>query len=109
MSRYQALVSFDQGPGALFKVDVIEHLGGFWLVPEWIELLEQRLRRPVRIISLMTLQHQDSAGTGPLPRFLVNNPISKAVFSGHVRPEQAHGYIVMEMPDISLPLVEDSN
>ena len=37
MTTHKAMIYFDRGPGALFQVDVIEHLGAFWLVPEWLE------------------------------------------------------------------------
>lgn len=105
---YHALLGFDTGDGQLFKADVVEHLGAFWLVPAWIESPELKQRRPTRIISLMTLQHQDVQNS-QFPRFLVNVPISRDVFEGRIRPEQATGYIVIEMPDIFLPLVESLN
>jgi hypothetical protein len=106
-TRYQALVGFDRGPGTIYKVDVIEHLGDFWLVPEWFEFPELKVRKPVRIISLMNIQHQDMPNSD-FPRFVLNVPVSKDVFDGRRSP-QAHKYIVIEAPDISLPLLDNPN
>ena len=51
----------------------------------------------------MTLQHQD-VPNDQFPRFIVNVPISKAVFDGRISAELADGYIVIEQPEILLPL-----
>jgi hypothetical protein len=108
MTTHHCLIGFDEGPGTIFKVDVIEYLGAFWLVPEWLESPELKERRPTRIISLMTLPHQDIPN-GQYPRFLVNVPVSKAVFEGRIPPERAKGYIVIDRPDIRLPFGDGLN
>jgi uncharacterized protein YodC (DUF2158 family) len=82
-------------------VDVIEHEGQFWLVPEWYDNQAQGVTMPARIISLATLPHQRGQGS---PEFVVNDPIPKYVFDGHIPPEQAHKYVVQEQPWIRFPI-----
>jgi hypothetical protein len=107
MTQFTALVAFENGGGSIWQVDVIEHEGGFWLVPEWFEFPELGTRKPVRIISLKTIRHQDQDG-GPFPRFVLNAPISKDVFDGVPTPKAVQ-YVVIEQPDISRPLPERMN
>jgi hypothetical protein len=84
-------------------VDVIEHEGQFWLVPEWLENPIQRLRRPMRIVSLSRLPHQRMRNADP--EFVVNDAIPKSVFDGQIPPGQAETYLVVELPDICIPIV----
>jgi hypothetical protein len=63
-TTYHALVFFDKDEtGTVYRVDVIDHLGAFWLVPAWFEYPKEKQRSPARIISLLTLQHQDIPNT----------------------------------------------
>lgn len=97
----EAQVIVADGVHNIVMMDVIEHQGGFWLVPEWLDNRAQQVTMPVRIVSLETLPHQRTRGR---PEFVVNDPVPKYVFDGHVPPEQATKYIVVERPDIRIPL-----
>jgi hypothetical protein len=44
---------------ALLRMDTIEFQGLFWLVPDWLEELNEGLINPTRIICLAGLRYQD--------------------------------------------------
>ncbi len=107
MTIHKAVVFFDnETTGTSYLVDVIEYLGAFWLVPEWIEYPLQKERSPARIISLLTLPHQDTPGA---PRFLVKAAIARSVFDGQIPPDKAADYILIDRPEIRLPLPGTTN
>jgi hypothetical protein len=83
-------------------MDVIEHAGKFWLVPEWIVDRERKSTTPRRMILLETLPHQQLLGYGP--EFVVHNPVPKYVFDGQVPSEDAGTYVVVESPGIRFPI-----
>jgi len=84
----------------IHTMDTIEYEGQFWLVPEWLSRQELEFEIPMRIVCLSTLPHQKSSGA---VNFVLNVPIPKAVLDGHVPPELAGAYIVIERPDIRFP------
>jgi hypothetical protein len=100
----KAMVVLDSG---LYKSDVIEHDGLFWLVPEWLDLPAQGVTMPRRIVSLATMAHQRHEGADP--EFVVNNPIPKAVFEGRAPSLLADRYGVQELPEIRIPLPKRAN
>jgi hypothetical protein len=83
-------------------VDVIEHAGQFWLVPEWLENHVRRVRRPARMLPLSTVAHDRMPGFDP--EFLVTETIPKDVFDGRLSGEAAARYRVAEFPEIEFPL-----
>lgn len=83
-------------------MDVIEHAGKFWLVPEWINNQEQQSTTPRRMVLLETLPHQQLLGYGP--EFVVHNPVPKYVFDGQVPSQETGTYVVVESPGIRFPI-----
>jgi hypothetical protein len=86
-------------------MDVIEHAGTFWLVPEWLENRVEKWRMPARIVSLDGLKHQRTTGS-PFGDFVVNEPLSEAVLSGRAQPTKGSRYRVLENPGGQFPLVQ---
>jgi hypothetical protein len=82
-------------------MDVVKYENGFWLVPYWLDNSEQKVSRPERIISLATLPHQFGKGS---PEITVNDPVPKYVFDGRIPPQEASKYVVVEHPNILVPL-----
>jgi hypothetical protein len=89
--------------GQLWLVDTIEHEGHLWLVPEWLEAPSEGWKTPRRIICLSLIRHQQ---TPKHPRFqyMTTDPIPIAVFDGHAQPEEAVGFVVVEAPNIRVPI-----
>ncbi|WP_169731733.1 hypothetical protein [Sphingomonas jaspsi] len=83
----------------LCEMDVIEHDGEHWLVPEWLQHTKEGWMTPIRIIRLIGLQHQRGTVWGD---FLVNDPIPEAVIEGRL-PKGPSRYTVVERPDIRVP------
>jgi len=83
-------------------MDVIEHAGKSWLVPEWIDHKDEKSISPRRMILLETLPHQELLGYGP--DFVVHNPVPKYVFDGQVPSQEAGTYVVVESPGIRFPI-----
>jgi hypothetical protein len=92
---------------SICKVDVIEHDGGFWLVPEWLDMPAQGVTMPRRIIPLARVSHQRNDGIDP--EFVVNDPIPKSVFDGLAQSQIADKYGVQELPEIRIPLPKRMN
>lgn len=98
ISGAKATVGTDTGK--LIQVDVIEWQGKVWLVPQWLVSLDQKTRRPRRIICLSNLQHQ-VPGPGKWG-YVVNNTVPESLMGEGV-PERVQGFFVVELPDIELP------
>jgi hypothetical protein len=101
MKIYKATVIVAADVHRTCRMDVIEHDGEFWLVPEWLDNQVRRLTKPLRIVSLRTLPHQRGNAR---PEFVVNDPVPKYVFDGRIPPEEAGKYVVIEDPEIYIPL-----
>ncbi len=83
----------------LLLMDTIEHEGKQWLVPEWLEAPTEGWKKPARIICL------DGVPRDPLPpsypaKFVLKNPIPKAVLDGQIPSGTEAEYVVIEAPDI---------
>jgi hypothetical protein len=87
------------GDGQIYQVDTIEHDGMLWLVPRWHECAAAGWRKPERIICVSTMAHQKWGD-----KHVLNSPIPRDIFDGRAEPKPADGILVIEMPDISLPL-----
>jgi hypothetical protein len=98
--KCQIIVRGEDGIHRHQFMDVIEHAGKFWLVPEWLDNQSQKLTMPLRIISLETMVHHRMKGN---PDFLVEDPVPIYVFDGRIPPEEAGKYVVVEGPDIRIP------
>lgn len=96
---YKTMLFFsDDTQGNIYKVDTIEYKGKFWLVPEWIDMPQEGLTMPARIILLDILNHQNTIGSA-IGDFVLSDGIPKAVFDG----KQSGGqYVVIERPDIQI-------
>ena len=89
--------------GAIYKMDVIEHDGHFWLVPRWIDKQDEPTTRPERIVLLDTIPHKRTKD-----QFVVEAPVPRYVFEGAVPPGEAAQYVVILQPDIELSRPSES-
>ncbi len=84
----------------LFLCDTIEYENGLWLVPEWIDgIPTKESSKPARIIQITYLPKSGPFGEAD---YLLQNPLPKGVFEGHVPPELKDVYVVIENPDITV-------
>lgn len=97
------ILSDDDGTnGAIHQMDVIEHNGSYWLVPEWLDNIDQGITMPVRIVLLDVIPH--SKPDHPGNPFVVSGPVPKSVFEGRCPPELNNQYLVHEKPKIILKI-----
>ncbi len=100
---YQTLISFEGGSGKIFEIDTIEYDGKMWLVPRWLEAPSEGWKTPARIILLDSLDHQ-AAPAGFEADFLLKLPMPKDVFEGRT-PKRSEGeFVVIERPDVKIPI-----
>ena len=95
---FKTLVCFDDS-GAWYKVDTIEYEGKMWLVPDWIDMPEEKCKRPTRIICLDALRHQNTPqGSAD---FLLTYPMPKSVWNdGKIPSKPEDVFVVIEEPNI---------
>ena len=86
----------------IHKVDTIEHEGGLWLVPHWIDYLSEGVTMPNRIIRLDILPHDDF-GPG---EFVLTSPLPIELLSRESPKQPIPGYEVHELPEIRYPLAK---
>jgi hypothetical protein len=101
---FKAMVFLDDSSGSLFHLDAVEIEGTIWFVPDWIENIAEQWKAPVRIVSVAHLEHQKMSG-GPfaeLVAIVVNEPLSKAILDGQMKPDRDSRYSVVESPDIRI-------
>ena len=84
------------------KMDVIDHEGDPWLVPEWLAANDGSHRIPVRMISLATVPHQ-VVPSGEPANLVVNDPLPKSLLSGPIPEHEARRFRVLDYPDIRVP------
>ena len=107
MTALQAAVIIldDAGEGGptqtISIMDVIEFDGQVWLVPEWLDIPDEKVTMPVRIVLLDVIPHERGTAS---PQIVVSGPVPKSVFEGRIPPELESQYVVIERPDIRLPL-----
>jgi hypothetical protein len=85
--------------GSLHKVDTIEHEGGFWLVPHWLDMPAQGVTMPNRIIRLASIPHAPMG-----PNFVIDGTLPKELFEVQTPKQPVGGYEYYELPDIRIPL-----
>ncbi len=96
------ILSDDDGKnGEIHNVDVIEFDGQAWLVPEWLDRPDEKMTMPARIILLDVMPHSRGEVS---PQFVVDGPIPKSVLAGNAPRALEAQYVVVERPDIQLPL-----
>lgn len=88
--------------GQMRTCDTIEYEDGLWLVPRWTVAPTEGWRKPTRIIRLDLLPHQKMPNDWGQD-YVLNYPIPTGVLSGQTPPEEAHGFEVIDQPDIKLP------
>ena len=104
MKILTAMVAFENpGSGTIYKADVIEREGKHWLVPEWLENLQEGWRSPLRIVLLDVLPHQVTTGSA-FGDFVLTSPIRRDIFDGKVPASADPRYVVVEGPDSRFPL-----
>jgi hypothetical protein len=100
--KAMVILSNDDGTGgAVNSMDAIEHDGRIWLVPEWFDYKDAKVTMPVRIVCLDLIPHQRGTGT---PEIVVDGPLPRSVVEGRCPPGLKARYLVIEKPDIRLPL-----
>lgn len=102
MRILKTAVTFDDDSD-LYYADSIEHDGQVWLVPEWIDAPGQGWKKPKRLICLNTMAHERME-TGDGGDFVVTWPIPRSVFDGRVPEGAGTRYIIIEGPDIRVPV-----
>jgi len=101
MKIYKARLAFSGGnEGTVYTMDVIQHEGSFWLVPEWRDSHAERVSMPVRMILLDLIQHTRLSGN---PDFLLTETVPIEVIEGRPTQEQAKQYVVRENPAVQVP------
>lgn len=83
----------------VYHIDVIDHAGEFWLVPEWLDNPAEGWSKPARIIRLNSVPHKKTLG-GSLGDFHILSVVPKAALFG---PYPYTGPLPVEMveaPDI---------
>lgn len=95
IKRLEVLLS---SGGITQVMDAIDYEGGIWLVPEWLDIPEQRVTKPVRIVRVDVLPHDDRRTDGG--GYSIRRPIPRSVLDGEVTFVEGRQYIVHEAPDI---------
>jgi len=84
----------------LFLCDTIEYEDHLWLVPEWIDGTPSKgFSKPARIIQITYVPKSGPFGNAD---YLLENPLPKGVFEGHVPSKLKNVYVVIENPDITV-------
>ncbi len=96
MQIKKAMVGNAEG-NEIWQCDTIEHEGQLWLVPEWLQCLEEGWMTPARIIRLTGLKFQTTPD-GKFGDYVLNEPIPKSVLQG--ASAQSGKYEDVERPDI---------
>lgn len=83
------------------KMDTVEFDGQFWLVSEWYENPSRGVMRPVRMVSLATIEHMRTMGD--YPSITIQDPLPSSLFE-NPSPEEARKFVIMEEPAIEFPI-----
>lgn len=103
MTILKAFLTLQGGdtPG-VHTMDVIEHEGQLWLVPEWFDYHAEGITMPVRIVSLSNIPHERTTARGM--EVVVSFPLPAAVFAGKLKEDLERKYTIVEKPNIRLPI-----
>ena len=84
MEVFKTYVFFsDHDQGLPYEIETVEQGGQWWLVGSWRRDTATGERIPKRIVLLSALPHQEVEGQSF--RFVLNQPIPKAVLDGEAR------------------------
>jgi hypothetical protein len=72
--------------GDVLMMDTIRHDGKLWLVPEWLDRIDEGWRTPTRIVCMHGLQYQEITDDNEGADFLLNHEMPKAVLDGETNP-----------------------
>ena len=86
-------------PDGIYMIDVIEHAGEFWIVPEWLDNIDQGTSSPARIIRLGSAPHSKHIGA-PIGDFSIPFGFPKALIFGPYPSEGLPQLDRVEAPDI---------
>jgi hypothetical protein len=86
-----------------YIIEMIEHEGVFWLVTDWIDMPLEGVTKPKRIIRVET-DNLIKLGPPYEADYALKTAIPKAILDCEPVPSGAHGFVVRDLPDISLPL-----
>ncbi len=100
---YQTLIYYEGGTGEIFCIDTIEYDGKMWLVPRWLEAPSEGWKTPERIILLDSLDHQATPADFEAD-FVLNLPVPKDVFEGRIPKGSEGEFVVIERPDVKIPI-----
>lgn len=96
------ILSDDDGTnGGINTMDVIEYDGKTWLVPNWLDFHVEKVTRPERIVLLEVISHHRTPNSNIIT---VDGPVPRSVFEGRIPTGQESRYVVIEQPDIPMPL-----
>ena len=99
---YQTLIYFEVGAGT-FLIDTIEYDGKMWLVPRWLEAPSEGWKTPARII-LLDSRDRQTAPADFEADFVRRSPIPKDVFEGRIPKGSEDEFVVIERPDVKIPI-----
>ena len=88
-------------PGGVHQLDVIEHAGELWIVPEWLASTTPGRQRPARIVRLASVPHSRKIG-GRIADFVVSFGVPKAAVFGLDQSGRPLRSEVVEAPDIQV-------
>ncbi len=99
---YQTIMSFE-GENDILCIDTIEYDGKMWLVPRWLEAPFEGWKTPERIILLDSLDRQKAPADYEAD-FVLQSPIPKDVFEGRIPKGSEGEFVVIELPDVKIPI-----
>ena len=99
MRIYKTAIRVDD---SVFSADTIEHESSFWIVPEWIEHLDEKTIQPARMIRVSPPGFHRADGTGF--DFALIDSIPKDV----LEERKTEHYDVRTLPDIWIDTQESS-
>jgi hypothetical protein len=92
----------DDTDGVIHKCDAIEYDGKLWLVPHWLEVLQQRVSKPARMIRFDNQQHQDVRGS-KFGDYVLSGPVPKVLLDRTTPKQPVAGFEYVELPDVEIP------
>ena len=91
--------------GNTYLIDTIEHEGGLWLVPQWLETTFPNMQQPARIIRMDTLPHNhvgDYLFDTNHKTYSLDGLIPKAVLDGATSSLSKPPLEIVEAPEIAI-------
>lgn len=95
------LISLEGKPD-IFDCSAMEYEGAVWLVPRWLNTPDDGYAMPERLIQLDQFAHQKLEQTGDPADFILNIPLSRALFEGPITHQLKLLYVVLDRPNVRL-------